>query len=146
MLAYLKDRSAQTSECTATLKQKLQINLAITTNHRILTPGQSVQALTLTKHHAPTSRVPISKSQAGLDWDEGEAALRGGHLTTVPMRLSDGQSGAGIAQSVVCWVYCSAKCSVAGSTLLWASSRGNVSLGVNMISDSIPPKLFQMRV
>ena len=62
---------------------------------------------------------------------------------------------AGIAQWVVCWARCPAWCSVAGSSLLWASGRGDVPLGVNMGSDSIPPPppqkkkkqpLFRMRV
>ena len=56
------------------------------------------------------------------------------------------QAGAWIAQSVVCWAHCPAWCSVAGWTLLWASGRGDFSLGANMGSDSIPLKLFQMRV
>ena len=33
--------------------------------------------------------------------------------------------GAGIAQPTVCWVRCSARCSIAVSTLLWASGRGD---------------------
>ena len=49
-------------------------------------------------------------------------------------------SGTRIAQSVVCRACCPAWCSVAGSTLLWFSSRGDFFLGVNMGSDSIPSK------
>ena len=48
--------------------------------------------------------------------------------------------GAGITQSVVCWARCPAWCSVPGSNLLWASGRGDFSVRVNMVSDSIPPK------
>ena len=50
------------------------------------------------------------------------------------------QFGTGIAQLVMCWACCPVWCSVACSTLLWASSRGDFSLGVNMGSDSIPQK------
>ena len=53
------------------------------------------------------------------------------------------QSGAGIAELVVCWGRCPACCSVVDSVLLWGeffSGRGDFSLGVNMGSDSIPPK------
>ena len=49
-------------------------------------------------------------------------------------------------QWVVCWACCPAWCSITGSTLLSASSRGDFSLGVDMGSDSIPWKLFQMRI
>ena len=48
----------------------------------------------------------------------------------------------------VCWAHCPAWCSIVGSILLWTnfSKRGNFSFGVNMGFDSIPPKLFTMRV
>ena len=45
--------------------------------------------------------------------------------------------GARIAQSVVCWASCTAWCSAVDSIFLWASGRGDFSLGVNMGSDSI---------
>ena len=48
-------------------------------------------------------------------------------------------SGAGIAQSVVSWASCLAWCSVVGSILLWASGRGDFTMGVNMGSDSTSP-------
>ena len=51
-------------------------------------------------------------------------------------------NGARIAQSVVCWARCPAWCSIAGSNFLWASGRGDFSLEVQMVSDSIPPKVF----
>ena len=54
--------------------------------------------------------------------------------------------GARIAQLVSYLVCCPAWCSVMGSILLWASGCGDFSLGVNMASDSIPPKFFRMRV
>ena len=49
---------------------------------------------------------------------------------------------------VVCWALCPAWCSIVGSTLLWGEvfQQGDFSLGVNMGSDSIPPKLFRKRV
>ena len=43
-------------------------------------------------------------------------------------------------QSVVCWARCPVY-SIVGSNLLWASGREDFSLGLNMGSDSIPPKL-----
>ena len=55
-------------------------------------------------------------------------------------------TGARAAQSVVCWAHCPVWCSFIGLTLLWASGRGDFSLGVNMASDSIPQKLFPMIV
>ena len=54
--------------------------------------------------------------------------------------------GAKIAQLVVCWAHYPVWCSVAGSILLWASGRGDFSLGVNMGSDSIPQKALTDRV
>ena len=58
--------------------------------------------------------------------------------------------GAGIAHMVVCWL------TVLRDAVSWLrlssgekfSGRGNLPLGVNMGSDSIPhaPKLFRMRV
>ena len=59
-------------------------------------------------------------------------------------------SGVGIAQLVVCWARCPAWCRVVGSILLWGDFFFPVerifSLGANMGSDSIPPKLFRMIV
>ena len=46
----------------------------------------------------------------------------------------------GIAQSAVCWTDCPAWYSIMGLILLWTSGRGAVSFGINMGSDSIPPK------
>ena len=54
-------------------------------------------------------------------------------------------SGAGIAQSAVCWARCP-------DAVSWVRSyyelpvRVFFSLGVNMGSDSIPTKLYRMRV
>ena len=39
MLAYLRDRSAQTIVRAATLRQKLQVKLPISPTHGVLTPG-----------------------------------------------------------------------------------------------------------
>ena len=39
MLVYLRDRAAQISVYTGTLRQKLQIKLPISPSHGILTPG-----------------------------------------------------------------------------------------------------------
>ena len=47
MLVYPRDGSAQTTVLTATLRQKLHIQLSISPGHSILTPGQPVPALTL---------------------------------------------------------------------------------------------------
>ena len=51
-----------------------------------------------------------------------------------------------IAQSVVCWAHFPVWCCVASSALLWASSRGDYSLGVNMGSNSIPKKLMDENI
>ena len=64
MLVYLRDGSAQTVVRTAALRQKLQIKLAISSNHRVLKPGQPVLALNL-QRQAPgrvATGVPIFKS------------------------------------------------------------------------------------
>ena len=45
---------------------------------------------------------------------------------------------AGIGQSIVCGALCSAWCSIADSTFLWASGRGDLFLGVSIGLDSIP--------
>ena len=44
-LVNLRDGSAETVVCVATLRQKLQIKLALASSHSILTPGQPVPAL-----------------------------------------------------------------------------------------------------
>ena len=64
MLVYLRDRTAQTVVCAATLRQKLQIKLAILPNHSILTPGQPVPGLTLYRQALDriTTGVPIFES------------------------------------------------------------------------------------
>ena len=54
--------------------------------------------------------------------------------------------GAAIAQSVVCSARCPAWCSVAGSTLLWASGSGDFSLRLTWVLTPFPLKLFRMRV
>ena len=75
--------------------------------------------------------------------------------------------GAGIAQLVVCWIRCPVWCSVAGymcknltqngepqgyscgmqkkkkKSLLWASGRGDFSLGVNMVLTLFPQNSFK---
>ena len=64
MLVCLKDGSAQTSLCAATLRQKLQVELSTSPCYSILTPGQQVPALTLLRQ-APgrvVNGVPICKS------------------------------------------------------------------------------------
>ena len=46
-LVNLRDGSAQTILCAATLRQKMQIKLSTSPSHSILTPGQPVTALNL---------------------------------------------------------------------------------------------------
>ena len=86
------------------------------------------------------------KSRRKRDSNPGSSALEADALTTRPIRRSGKM---GTAQSVVCWADCPAWHRVMGSNLLWGKifcGRGNFSLGVNMVSDSIPPKLFPMGV
>ena len=54
--------------------------------------------------------------------------------------------GAGITQLAMSWIHCPAWCSVMGLILLWAISRRDFALGVNIGSDSIAKKLFWMTV
>ena len=68
MLVCLRDRSAQTIVRAATFRQKLQIKLSTSPSQGILTPGQPVPALTLSRQ-APgrvASRVTILKSLVSL--------------------------------------------------------------------------------
>ena len=65
MLVHLRDGCAQTTLRAATPSQKLQIKLAISPSHSILTPGQPVLAPTL-QSQAPgrvATGIPTSKSQ-----------------------------------------------------------------------------------
>ena len=64
MLVYLRDGSAQTAVRAATLRQRLQIKLAITPSHSILTPGQPDPPLTLSRKAAGRlgTGLPILKS------------------------------------------------------------------------------------
>ena len=61
---YLRDGSAKTIVRTATLSWKLQIKLAVSTNHSLQTPGKPVLALTLQCQSSGrvATRVPVSKS------------------------------------------------------------------------------------
>ena len=112
MRAYLRDGSAQTILCTATLRQKLQTKLSISSSYSILTPGQPVPALTL-QRQAP-GRVGCQflshwydltpeKSLCKRDSKPGSSALEADALTTRPMRRSrcrrgscgEGQKGKG---------------------------------------------------
>ena len=47
MLVYLRDESAQTTVCAATLRQKLQIKLSVSPTHGIMMPSQPVPELSL---------------------------------------------------------------------------------------------------
>ena len=47
MLVYLRNGSAQTIGCAATLRWKLQIKISISPSLSVLTPGQAVPSLTL---------------------------------------------------------------------------------------------------
>ena len=63
-LVLPRDGSAQTIVHAATLRQKLQIKLAVSPSHSILTPGRPVPALTL-QRQVPgrvVTGVPIFKS------------------------------------------------------------------------------------
>ena len=64
------------------------------------------------------------------------------------LMTGEGRGGGvgGIAQSVVCWLAALPDAGFVGSVLFWASSRVGFSLGVSMVSDTIPPKLFWMRL
>ena len=96
MLVYLKDGSAQTIVCAATLRYKLQIKLSTSHSHSILTPGRPAPALTLCQ--APgrvATGVAVLKSLVWLDpekscrkWDlnPGSSAPEADTLTTRPMR------------------------------------------------------------
>ena len=76
--------------------------------------------------------------RAGTDWP-GVSVLWVGAGDVAGLVYN---SRARIAQSIVCWARCPAWCSVAGSTLLWACSKGDFSLGVNMGPGSIPWNSF----
>ena len=67
-----RDESAETGVRADTLGWKLQIKLAISSNHCILTPGQPVPAVTLSRQ-APNNvvtGVPISKSLVWLELEK----------------------------------------------------------------------------
>ena len=51
--------------------------------------------------------------------------------------------GSRIAQSVLCWACCLVLCSIADSTLLWASGKRDFSLWVNMGSHYIAENSFR---
>ena len=69
MLVYLRDRSAQTILCAATLRQKLQIKLSTSPSHSMLTPGWPIPVLTLWRQASVRVAigVPIFKSLVWLD-------------------------------------------------------------------------------
>ena len=96
MLVYLRDRSAQTSLCAATLRQKLQIRSSTSPSHNILTLGQSVPSLTL-QHQAPCRVATGLSSFSSLAWLDPEkspqhiweynprtSTLKADALTTMP--------------------------------------------------------------
>ena len=104
MRVYLRDGSAQTIQCPATLRKKLQIKVSISPTHSILTPGQPVPVLTLLRQ-APgkvATGVPIfkslvhstpGKSRNKRDSNPGSSTLEADALTTRPTRRSlDGRA------------------------------------------------------
>ena len=66
---FLKDRFVWTSLITATLTQKLQIQLAVSPSHSMLTAGQPVLALTLQSQTAvrADTREPVFNAQVWLN-------------------------------------------------------------------------------
>ena len=89
MLVHLGDGSTQTIVCAVTLRQKLQIKLAISPSHSILTPGRPVPALTLYRQ-APGRvatgvtgmRLDQEKSRRKRDSNSGPSAFGADSLTT----------------------------------------------------------------
>ena len=76
MLVYLRNESAETVVRAATLKCRLQIKLAGSPRHSILTPGQPVLVPAVSRQASGrvASRKPISKCLVRLD---RKKALRG---------------------------------------------------------------------
>ena len=89
------DGSAVTTVCTATLRQKLQITLAVSSSRRKLTPVQQVPALTLscqtpgrTAIHllVPGMTRPGNSPHGEAGFDPVSATLKAGrHLTSTPL-------------------------------------------------------------
>ena len=67
--AYLTDESAEMIVRAATLRQKLNVKLAISPSHNVLTPSLQVVALTLLRQTpgGVASRIPVFESLVGLD-------------------------------------------------------------------------------
>ena len=94
MQGYLRDGSAQTILCAATLRYKFQIKLSVSPSHSILTPGQSFPALTLCQVPGKVATgVPFLKSliwlklkqsQRKRDSNPGSSPLKTDALTTRP--------------------------------------------------------------
>ena len=89
MLLYLRDGSAQTTACAATLRQRLQIKLATSPSHSILTLGHSVLTLIL-QHQKPgnvATRAPVFKPLVSSSHlSDGNSSLldEGGSTSQVP--------------------------------------------------------------
>ena len=98
MPVCLRDGSARTAVRAATLQQKLQIKLAISPGHSILTQGQPVPALTL-QHQAPSKCshwsanfevTVMTRSSKGNTWIAG---FKPRVLRPQEGRLTTGRSG-----------------------------------------------------
>ena len=119
MLVYLTNGSAQTSLRAATLRQKLQTTLSTS-------PGRPVPALNL-QRHAPgrvTTGVPIFY------------CTRTNPYGTNEIRTPDGGRNSSVGSA---WARCPQRRGF-DPPLGTFCGRGDFSLGVNMGSNSIPPK------
>ena len=79
-------------------------------------------------------------SSAGAS-SAGAPAVATWSSLTIDLYISTLGTETGIAQSLGCWARCPARCSVTGSTLLWASAQ-DFFLGVNMGLTPFPRNSF----
>ena len=145
-VCYLWNGSTQTTVHAATPRQKLQFQHAIwpvtVCWHQALTPW--CQCLKGSHQHTQSFKSLEWLHQWERPWSlcvqiswQTSYHLAIKVVETMWQENSMISLGVGIAESLVCWACCPAWCSIAGS-ILWASDRGDFSLGDNKGSDSIP--------
>ena len=147
MLVYLRDGSAQTIFTCCHTEVEVADQTFYLTQSQYTDTGPTSPS---TDPIMPGAGVPIFKSLVWLDPEKsrrkrdlnsGPSAPKADALTTRPPRRSGKGGWNSSVSSMLGSLSCMMQCH--GLILLWASGRGDLSFGVNMGSDSIPPKLFR---
>ena len=144
MLVYLGDGTAPTVLCAATLILKVQIKLAISNSHGMLTLGQPVPALTC-KNQVPDSvstRVPISSHW----YDATRTMIFSGKAVCWLLACLTSQQQASVSQGRICsgsCTCCHTEIEIADQTLQHTQSQYTDTRPTSPSADPITPGALQ---